>query len=247
MAYLFIGLIVGLIMGITGAGGAIISIPLFQLSMNATLKEATVLSLFTVLLGTGSNLLNRLSDVKWKLAFGLFFSGTIANFLTLPLKTLIPESIIAVLLVIIGLYSISSVWSSDFSKKESASETNLGIILLVGLLLGLVTTLTGLGGGVLLIPLLLRVFKMNYEKAIPTSLASILLISLSSLILQLEIALSLIQGIEILYLGAGSLVALVTLRLILNFLSPTQLLKLRKIVFSLATLISLIIVIIKAL
>ena len=93
MAYLFIGLIVGLIMGITGAGGAIISIPLFQLSMNATLKEATVLSLFTVLLGTGSNLLNRLSDVKWKLAFGLFFSGTIANFLTLPLKTLIPDQL----------------------------------------------------------------------------------------------------------------------------------------------------------
>lgn len=247
MTFPLIGLIVGLLMGITGAGGAIISIPLFQILVNATLKEATVLSLFTVLLGTGVNLLNRLSDVKWKIAFGLFFTGTIANYLTLPLKTLMPESIIAVLLVIIGLCSILSVWRSELSPMENISETNFATILLTGFLLGLVTTLTGLGGGVILIPILLRVFKMSYEKALPTSLASIMLISLSALIFQFKTAFELIEGKEILYLGSGSFVAFVTLKFILNSFSADQVLKLRKIVFTVATLISLSIVIIKAL
>ncbi len=234
-------------MGITGAGGAIIAIPLFQLLLNSTLKEATALSLITVFFGTSVNLFSRMREVKWKIALGLTVSGTVSNYLTLPLKTKMPESFIAILLVMIGIFSISSVWRSPKSDGNKLKKINFSIILLVGLFLGLITTLTGLGGGVLLIPFLLRVFAMSYEEALPTSLASIMFISLSALFFQGERVLELIKLSEVLYLGAGALVAFVTLKFILRAFSPTQVLKLRKLVFSFATLTSLTIVIIKAL
>ena len=56
MSNILIGVIVGLIMGLTGAGGALISIPLFLSLMNVSLKEATVLSLIAVMLGSLINL-----------------------------------------------------------------------------------------------------------------------------------------------------------------------------------------------
>ena len=233
-------------MGITGAGGAITAIPLFQIFVNSTLKEATVLSLITVFFGTVVNLLSRMREVNWRIALGLTLSGTVANYLSLPLKTKMPESVIVILLIMIGLFSISSIWRSPKSGENATKETNFVTVILIGLFLGLITTLTGLGGGVLLIPLLLRVFGMSYEEALPTSLGSIMLISLSALFFQGEKALELIKVEEILYLGAGALAAFATLKLILRYFSPAQVLKLRKLVFSMATLISLIIVIFKA-
>jgi len=247
LIFALIGLIVGLLMGITGAGGAVIAIPLFQLLLGSTLKEATVLSLITVILGTGVNLINRLSDVKWKISLGLALSGSIANFLSRSLKEIMPEALIALLLVLIGIFSIWSVWKSqgimEYSEEQKFQPVK---VIITGLMLGLVTTLTGLGGGVLLIPILLRIFNMIYEDALPTSLASIFLISLSSLIIQGNKTLELMNVNEFFFISAGAVIAFTTLTLTLKFLSNDQKLKLRKYVFTLTTISSLIIIILKA-
>lgn len=241
-----IGLIVGLLMGITGAGGAIIAIPLFQLLLDSPLKEATVLSLITVILGTGVNLASRLNHVNWKLSIGLAVSGSLANFLSMPLKEKMPELTIALLLVLIGIFSIWSVWNSSHTRTISGdAKIPPGIIIITGLLLGLVTTLTGLGGGVLLIPLLLRIFKMSYEDALPTSLSSIFLVSLSSLVIQGKKTLELLNLDDFLLITAGALIAFGFLKFLLKSLNHSQKLKLRKYVFTLATISSLVIVIIK--
>jgi uncharacterized membrane protein YfcA len=245
MIYPLIGLIVGLLMGITGAGGAIIAIPLFQLLLDATLKEATVLSLVTVLFGTSVNLFNRTGEVKWKVALNLSIAGTVANFLTLPLKKKLPDDILILFLITIGAFSIFSVWRSPVMKIEAKKDINILFVLIIGLFLGLVTTLTGLGGGVLLIPLLLYVFGLTYEEALPTSLASILLISLSALLIQGKKALGPITVTEILLIGAGAIASFTILSFWLRSYSQDQLLKVRKYVFSIATLISLATLILK--
>lgn len=234
-------------MGITGAGGAIIAIPLFQLLLESTLKEATVLSLISVLLGTGVNLLGKTREVKWKIAFGLAIPGAVANILTMPLKTKMPEVIIAILLVLIGVFSIWSVWKSPAGRDHEENDTHAFIIILIGLFLGVVTTLTGLGGGVLLIPLLLKVFGMSYEDALPTSLSSIMLISLSALLIQGEKVLGLIDMKDILLIGTGALAAYGALTFLLKKVTDVRKLKIRQYVFSTATVVSLIIVIAKTL
>ena len=244
MTYVLIGFAIGLMMGLTGAGGAIISMPLFQLTMAITLKEATALSLITVVLGTGVNLITRLREVKWKVVFTFAMAGAIANFFALPLKILIPEFGISSLLVLIGLYSIISV----LHPKETVSEENSPhflMVITIGLFLGVVTTLTGLGGGVLLIPILLRIFGMPYEKALPTSLVSIFFISLSALFFQRESALTLITGKELSLLAIGAILSYAILKTLLRRLSGQQTLKLRQVVFTIVTVISLAIVILK--
>lgn len=247
MTYAGIGLIVGMIMGLTGAGGALISIPLFLFLLGTTLKEATVLSLVAVVFGTSVNLIGQLAKVNKKIALSLSLSGIIANYGTLFLKPLTPDIVVAALLTVIALYSLWSVWGGRVNSVNEMSHR--GVILKslgAGAFLGVLTTLTGLGGGVILVPILIKLFGRTYTEALPTSLATIFLISLSSFIFQSEMALQLITLIQLGYLGAGALIAFFLLKLLIIKLDNSKVDTIRRIVFSIVTVYSAASVIVKA-
>ncbi len=247
MIYIIIGLIVGIIMGLTGAGGALISIPLFINFLNTSLKEATVLSLVAVVLGTAINLMGQLSRANKKIVISFGLAGVLTNYFSLPLKAQIPDGLIAGILSIIGIYSIRSVWKKN---KEPNTQENKSMMipkaLLAGSFVGLLTTLTGLGGGVILIPILINFFGNSYDKALPTSLGTILIISLTSFILQSTTAFELITFSQLSLMAAGSLVAFILLKLIIRKVGDQKILLIRRIVFTAVTIYSIISVIYKA-
>ena len=204
MIYTTIGLIVGLIMGLTGGGGAMISIPLFISLLDTSLKDATVLSLVAVVFGTAVNLFGQISKVNRRIAISLSGAGAVTNYLSLPLKSETSEIVIASLLSVIGIYSIASVWGRSNVSSKVAEDTKVVFkALLAGAFLGLITTLTGLGGGVFLVPVLIKFFGKSYQEALPTSLATILLISMTSFIFQSKTALSLISFSQLAMIGGG--------------------------------------------
>lgn len=86
---------------------------------------------------------------------------------------------------------------------------------------------------------------MTYEEALPTSLSTITFISLSALILQGNKTIELITLTEISLIGLGALTGYGILTLSLKSMDNDKKLKLRKIVFSIATLLSLVIVAMK--
>lgn len=240
MTYGLIGLIVGAIMGLTGAGGALISIPLFITLEDVLLREATVLSLLAVIFGTSANLIGQLKKVDLKIVIFFSLSGAISNFASLKVKSHIPDLVIAIILTMIGLYSLWGIWSKS-SKEVSKIETQESYpkLLAVGLLLGLLTTLTGLGGGVILVPILIKFFGKSYEEALPTSLATIFFVSLTAFLLQLSMALTIVSFKEILLLAGGSLISFILLKMSLKNLSEHTLGRLRKSVFTLVTIYSI--------
>lgn len=238
MISISIGLIVGLIMGLTGAGGALIAIPLFMNLLEVTLKEATILSLIAVILGTSLNLMGQLKKVN-KNALILGFVGTISNYVSLPLKVMIPELAIAGLLSALAFYSLWGIWSGgEKSKAGPEGYGSLTGLVLIGLLLGLVTTVTGLGGGVILIPLLIKITRMTYEDAVPTSLATIFIISLTSLLLQTAKGTMMIPLSHIGLMAGGTLASVGLIKLILKKIDAKRLLLIRKIVFTSVTIYS---------
>jgi uncharacterized membrane protein YfcA len=232
MLHILIGLIVGLIMGLTGAGGALVAIPLFLELLDMSLKEATILSLAAVVLGTITNLFGQRHPWNKKIVISFVLFGAIANYASLPLKAYIPDLVIAFLLTLIAVFSIWSIWKkSKFTSPQNPSHS-LAKLALIGMMLGLITTLTGLGGGVLLIPILMRFFAKSYEEAMPTSLATILLISATSFVLQWKAAFSLITYIELAYLAAGAIAAFFVLKFLLHLVPPKPKELIRKIVFT---------------
>ena len=247
MVYTMVGLVVGIIMGLTGAGGAMISIPLFLHFLNTSLKEATVLSLVAVVLGTAINLIGQASKANKQIILFFSLAGALTNYLSLPLKAKTPDELIAGILSCIGIYSIWSIWNK---KKEinSQEKTNLIIpkALMAGSFVGLLTTLTGLGGGVILIPILINFFGNSYEKALPTSLGTILLISLTSFIFQSATAFELITLPQLSLMTAGAVLAFILLKLLIKKVEDQKILLIRKFVFTAVTIYSIISVIYKA-
>jgi uncharacterized protein len=248
MHYLAIGLLVGLTMGLTGAGGALISIPLFMGLANVTLKEATVLSLIAVVTGTGLNMFAQTKKADKQITIIFFIAGSVINYASLPLKKILPEAAIAALLLLIGLYSLISIWNNKMlSQEKRCEEKRFGVMIAIGGLIGFVTALTGLGGGVLLIPLLMRFFALSYPDALPTSLMTIFLISLLSLVLQRDAFNSVISFHEVAYILGGSIGSLSILKFMTRKIAAGKLDLLRKFVFTGITIYSIIAVMIKSL
>ena len=247
MEHLIIGLTVGIIMGLTGAGGALISIPLFILMLNASLKQATVLSLIAVVFGTSLNLFGHQHKTNKKMIAYFIFFGAISNFASLPLKAILPDISIAVFLTIIGVYSLWSVWRNNQTTSHNSHAQMKPLKMVVtGLILGVITTLTGLGGGVILVPILINQFKMSYEEALPNSLLTILLISSIYLLSQREVAINLLSLSDLGKIGLGALTAFFVLKYFLKKVNKNKVILTRQVVFTLVTVYSIVSIFIKS-
>ena len=85
-----------------------------------------------------------------------------------------------------GLVLAVAVWMGlglmpKFRKEDAELRENLGLVAACGFPIGIVTGLTGLGGGVLIVPVLALVLSFPMHIAVGTSVASIILASLGGI------------------------------------------------------------------
>ena len=181
-----IGSVIGFVMGLTGAGGALVAIPLFMHFLNMSLKEASVYSLLAVVMASLSNFYYQRKHAQIPLAATFVVASGLGSFLSYPYKKLLPDLGIAIILTMVALYSLYNVWAPVHKAESSGRrEHNYLQTIFLGLLLGVLTTYTGLGGGVLMLPILLGIYKLNQKQAVATSLVVVGLSSLISFLIQI--------------------------------------------------------------
>lgn len=174
-----IGLSVGVVLALTGAGGAVLAIPLFMTLLNMSLLMATTSSLVVVFLAASIGAISQDGKINFRIVILLSFSSILGAWLALPLKFIIPELVLKLLLAILSLYSLMVMWRPI--NWRLSLQNRAWVHLPGGLVLGALTTLTGLGGGVILLPWL----KLTTGRVdIVTSLMTIALVSSFSLALQ---------------------------------------------------------------
>lgn len=195
----FGALIAGLVMGLIGGGGSILSVPILVYLLGLNPIVATAYSLFVVgttsAIGAFQNFKKGLIDIKTAIIFAT--PALITVYLTRRfLVPMIPDVVLSVgdfkitntifimllFAVIMLLASISMIRSKKDApdeKKTSEVNYNFPVIAIEGILVGLLTGLVGAGGGFLIIPALVLLAKIPMKKAIGTSL---LIIAVKSLI-----------------------------------------------------------------
>jgi uncharacterized protein len=232
MTYLFIGSIVGLVMGLTGAGGALVAIPLFMVFLDKSLKEASVLSLMAVILSSIINFTYLRKYTNFRSSFIMFVAGLVGSYSMVPVKKMTPDVVISFLLTAIAAYSLFTIWKTKISADDENIIDNPWALAVTGVALGVLTTLTGLGGGVLLMPLLMVFFHYSQRKAVATSLLTIALTSTASLIFQLEAGFHFPQVQNVLYLTGGIIISVFILKAMMRFFDENRLLLTRQLIFS---------------
>jgi uncharacterized membrane protein YfcA len=240
MEWIIIGTIIGLMMGLTGSGGALVAIPLFMSLLDKSLKEASILSLYVVILASFVNFYSQRRKAQYKLAIWVFLGSVAGSLATKPLKEMSSDLVIASILGVVSLFSLYHIWKKKQFSQELVMEINPLKSLGLGLVLGGLTTMTGLGGGVLLMPVFLGVFKLSESKAVATSLLTITFSSLVSLLLQIK-DLKIVLGImELGLLVVGIMASLLGLKFFLKRLSEEKISVVRKIVFTFIVFYSLV-------
>jgi uncharacterized membrane protein YfcA len=137
----------------------------------------------TALSGTWRH--NKKKAIRWKTALILGSCGLLGALLGANLAALFPKNILEIgfggLILAIALWMGLGMLPKLKRETEEPRE-NLGLVAACGFPIGIVVGLTGLGGGVLVVPTL--VFVLNYPMhiAVGTSVASIILTSLGGIV-----------------------------------------------------------------
>jgi uncharacterized protein len=192
----FFGLIMGITLGLIGAGGSTMTVPIMVYLFGLDTVLATTYSLFIVGFTSliGSYKQYRLGNISWKFVVLFGISSILAVILSRTyLIHLIPTEIIhttnflltknTLLLVVFACMmlfaSISMIKNKAYEIEDANLEINRFQIVLAGLLVGFITGIVGVGGGFLIIPVLTNWAKLPIKKAVATSL---IIITINSLI-----------------------------------------------------------------
>ena len=191
-------MLIGVSLGLIGAGGSILTVPVLVYLAHVDPVLATAYSLFvvgsTALVGGIQNALKKRVAYKTALVFGV--PSILAVYATrLWIMPAIPDQIdifgsmplakgTTLLLLFAGLMVITSISMIRSKPKTAETEshpvkTNYPLILAEGIGVGMLTGLVGAGGGFLIIPALVLFAGLTMKMAVGTSL---LIIAAKSLI-----------------------------------------------------------------
>lgn len=160
------GIITGFISGFFGVGGGMILVPMLLLA-GFVMKEAVAISImqmvFSSIYGSFLNIKKATNIIKDGLVIGIggFVGGLQSGFII----SNVSNEHLQYLFISILLYSIISIFKSPSSYEEQKRQSNKFILLFIGFIIGLTAMSIGVGGSIMLTPLLVRFLKYDLKQA----------------------------------------------------------------------------------
>jgi cytochrome c/uncharacterized membrane protein YfcA len=177
-----LSLLIGVSLGLLGGGGSILTVPIMIYALGVEEKSAIASSLLVVGATSAVAVIAhaRAGNVVWRTALIFAGAGMAGAFLGGKVAKFIPASILLALFAVIMFATAFFMWRGRKAPTPNAAakpNTGLpiGIILLEGLVVGLVTGLVGAGGGFLVVPALALLGGLSMQKAVGSSLVVIAL------------------------------------------------------------------------
>lgn len=178
---------IGLCLGLIGAGGSILTIPVLVYVLKTNPVAATVYSMFIVgtcsLVGSILSFTKKLIDVNAAIFFGIpSVAGVfVARKLIIPIlpaqlfsvgSLLVSKDAFIMICLALIMFFVSAKMLSRNAKtvRVGCAKERTTFFLLQGITTGIVTGLLGIGGGFLIVPALLLWVKLPMKAAIGTAL-----------------------------------------------------------------------------
>lgn len=203
---LALGALVGLVLGLTGAGGGILAVPALTLALGWSMTQAAPVALLAVGGAAAIGALNahREGLVRYRAAVLISICGMLAVPLGQYWAQVLPEQwltlIFASVMVVVAVRLWRSVAAHTLSDDSIDTEllracrikvktgrivwntTSFTTLSVIGVITGLTTGLLGVGGGFIIVPALLRCSNISLDGVVATSLMVIALVSSGAIV-----------------------------------------------------------------
>lgn len=175
MMLLVSALIVGISLGLLGAGGSILTVPALMLLMGMNEKTAIACSLAIVGLIAFSGIFSSIKNktLQPKILFWFILSSLPAASFGAYLGALFADGMQTLILIAVMLLAASRMFLN--SSIQPTQNTQIPKLLFAGALTGLVTGIVGVGGGFLIVPALVVFAGLTMQQAVANSLLLIAL------------------------------------------------------------------------
>jgi uncharacterized membrane protein YfcA len=200
---IILGALVGLIMGLTGAGGGILAVPLLVFGLQLTVAEAGPIGLLAVGIAAAMGAIISLKAKIVRYRAALLIAGT--GILLAPAGIWLAQRLDTRILSVV--FAVVLLWVAYKSFKESRQDSHpilsdsdppcirdtesgrfiwttkcAGRLSVAGSIAGVLSGLLGVGGGFVMVPALQRYTDLAMQSVVATSLAVIALISLTGVV-----------------------------------------------------------------
>ncbi|HKJ91769.1 MAG TPA: sulfite exporter TauE/SafE family protein [Longimicrobiales bacterium] len=181
------GLAAGFTAGLVGVGGGVVIVPLLYFfyahpawsgaqvpaSMQAVVAHATSLLVIVPTTLVGAVTYQRARLVAWRAVVPLAAGAVVAAVAGAELAPRLPAELLKVLFGLVLLYSAQRLLRQPAGNETRRERAALPFLLLAGLAVGLVSSLLGVGGGIVAIPVLIHLVGLDLKKVAATSIGII--------------------------------------------------------------------------
>ena len=167
-----LSVLIGLVMGLLGAGGSIMTTPLFLYVEHMPPVEAIASSLIVVAVATAFGLIGhaKRGHIQWRTGFIFGISGMLSAFVGGQVGSHLPSDILLFTFsMIMTVTGIAMIRRRNDLETESPHRPITHRLILNGALVGFITGTVGVGGGFMVVPALVLFGGLAMKDAIATS------------------------------------------------------------------------------
>lgn len=176
---LFLGSCVGFLSGFFGIGGGTVLVPALML-MGFAIKDAIGISsmqmVFSSIFGSYLNRKNRSLDLRMGLIIGSggFVGAIFSGFMATKMDDALLESIF----LLFAIFALVRLFIQPKTPKKQR-EVSEWILFVLGIFLGVAGMLVGVGGSILLVPILVGFLHIDIKRAVSSGLFFVVFSSIS--------------------------------------------------------------------
>lgn len=203
-----LGYIIGLVLGLLGGGGSILTVPALVYLVGQSPPVAVTASLVIVGVNsaTGAAFHNKQGTLNWQVALAFGGAGMVTAYFAAGLSAHVAPTLLmilfAMLMLVVGMVMILR--PAKRMPSEPKIERSWLQVILAGAVVGILTGFLGVGGGFLIVPALVMLVGLPMRQAVGTSLLIIAMNSLAGFLGHLGAA-SMDLGLIVIFTVTGLL------------------------------------------
>lgn len=191
VVFLAVGAGIGFISGLLGIGGGIVMTPIqYWIYTSAGISSehairisfATTLAVVLPTAASGVWQHHRRGGICWKVAIFMGVFTAIGSFLGALIATYLPGAALKTGFGVLALVIAVRMLTVRISDEKRPLRENLWLWFALALPIGIITGILGLGGGIMVVPILILALKLNMRQAVGTSLGMMLFTSTGGII-----------------------------------------------------------------